>query len=105
MEETMNLNNSPTKEQLRQLLAGCNDRTADHLLWVDKSGDVRISVVPPRPSSDDMQLHYEKFEKGNEYVGVSAAADDDWVSQLFESLMKEWIKAKGKAKPEYVDLF
>jgi hypothetical protein len=104
MEENMNLDDSPTKEQLRELLAECNDRAGDHLLWVDKTGDVRISIVPPRPKADEMQLQYENFEKGNEYVGASAAADDQWVSQLFESLLKEWPKAKGKAQPELIEL-
>ncbi|MBY0524921.1 MAG: hypothetical protein K2R98_16065 [Gemmataceae bacterium] len=108
----MNLDNAPTKDQLRQLLAQFNDRAGHHVLWVEKNGEVHLSTVPAglppvqfQPSRSELQLRYEAFEKGNEYVGASAAADAEWVSQLFESLRKEWPKAKGKAEPGYVDLF
>jgi hypothetical protein len=107
----MNLDNSPTEEQLRQLLAQCNDRASHHVLWVEKNGEVHVSAVSElspggfQQAQPGMQLRYETFEKGNEYVGVLAATDQEWVSQLFESLVKEWTRAKGKAKPEYVELF
>lgn len=34
-----------------------------------------------------------------------AAEDDGWIKQLFDALTKEWPKAKGKPKVEYVDQF
>lgn len=107
----MNLNNTPTEEQLRQLLAGCNDRAGHHVLWVEKNGEVHISMSPAKPSlagfqqsHPDMKLRYETFEKGNEYVGVPAAADEAWVTHLFASLVREWPKAKVSAEPAYVEL-
>jgi len=107
----MNLNASPTKEQLRQLLAPCNDLSGHHLLWADRSGNVRLSLVEEldpvtfQQAHPDMQLRYETFQKGNEYVGPAASNDEEWISQLLESLLQEWAKAKGKSGVAYVELF
>jgi hypothetical protein len=108
----MNLNNAPTKEDLRQLLAPCNDSAGHHILWVSKAGDVRLSRVAPdlppvgfEQTHPDLQFRYETFQRGNEYVGPDAAGDDEWVSELFSSLLKEWTQAKGKGEIRYVRLW
>jgi hypothetical protein len=88
----MNLNADPTKEQLRELLARCDDLAGHHVLWVEREGEVRISQLPRRwppprfESPPDLQLRHETFQAGNEYVGEAAAADDEWVSKLFDFL-------------------
>jgi hypothetical protein len=107
----MNLNSSPNKTQLSSLLASCNDLAGNHLLWVDKSGDVHLSQIPQgltpaafEETRPNMQLRYEVFQKGNEYVGPQAANDAEWVSQLFEKLMQEWPKARRNNKLELIEL-
>jgi hypothetical protein len=99
----MNLNANPTADELRQLLRQCNDKAGHHLLWVDRSGEVRISRIPldrsPVPIEQDypdMQMRCETFVAGNGYVGPSAADDEEWVAELLGLLMREWPKAKGK---------
>ena len=52
-----------------------------------------------------MQMRYETFLAGNEYVGPEAAADDEWIRELFESLLKEWPKAKGRSEVAHLDPF
>src|SRR5215475_6979636 len=106
----MNLNAAPTKEQLQQLLAQYDDRAGDHVLWVDDRGDVSITQVPRgltaeafERSSPAMRLRCETFEKGNEYVGPEAAGDDEWVSRLFETLVREWPNAQAKGAVRYVE--
>lgn len=108
----MNLENNPTVEELRDLLRKCEDQAGHHVLWVAKNGDVHVSRVPKDnthmglPEAEpEMQLRYETFEAGNEYVGPEAADDESWVKELFEALVKEWPKAKGKLTVEYVDQF
>lgn len=108
----MNLDNNPTVEQLRALLAECDDQAGHHVLWVAKNGDVHLSRVPKdktpvgfQESESEMQLRYETFQAGNEYVGLEAAEDEAWVRQLFDALVKEWPKAKGRQAVEYVDQF
>jgi hypothetical protein len=108
----MNLDASPTMGELRQLLAQENDRAGHHLLWVDRNGNVHVSLVRDERAADelekarpDMQLRYETFLKGNEYFGPEAAADDGWVVGLFQSLQQEWQKAKGKGEVAHVELW
>jgi hypothetical protein len=107
----MNLNASPTKEQLQQLLTQHDDRAGDHVLWVDDRGDVHISQIHGNltatafeRSHPDLRLRCETFHKGNEYVGPAAADDEVWVSRLFESLLSQWPKANSKGVAEYVEL-
>ena len=108
----MNMNNNPTTEQLRELIRGCNDSIGHHILWVTKTGDVLISRLPKELTpagfqqvQPDMQLRYETFEMGNEYVGPEAADDDSWVLELFDSLTEKWPVARGEPKPECVGTF
>ncbi len=107
----MNLDASPDIAELRQLIAQGNDRASHHVLWVDKSGEVHISPVPAdmtrtgfEQAHPEIQIRYETFQKGNEYVGPTAASNDEWVSLLFDQLLAEWSKMKGSPAPEYVEL-
>jgi hypothetical protein len=108
----MNLDNAPTTEELSQLLAPCNDSAGHHVLWVSRAGEVNVSCVSPDlPSGSfdqthpDMQLRYETFQRGNEYVGPDAAGDEEWISELFNSLLNEWTLAKGKHAIRHVRLW
>jgi hypothetical protein len=108
----MNLNGNPTKEELRRLVSQQDDRRGHHVLWVSDSGEVHLSLVPAdltpvgfQQAHPEMRLRYETFQRGNEYVGPAAAEDDEWISQLFDHLVKQWGKAKSKAGVEYIDLF
>ncbi len=95
----MNLNANPTPDELRTLLRSLNDSASHHVLWVSKFGDVHVAPVSaPQPDADmpDAQLRFETFLSGNEYVGPDAAADDEWVAELFDRLNREWQSAKGR---------
>ena len=41
----------------------------------------------------------------NEYVGPEAADDDEWVSELFNSLVTRWLQVKGKSEVDYFQSF
>jgi hypothetical protein len=108
----MNLNINPAPEQLRELIRQCDDSAGNHVLWVKKSGDVELAQIPVGQPADgfekthpDLQIRFETFEAGNEYVGPEAAADDEWISELFDRLTASWTKAKGKAEVAYVDTY
>ncbi|HDX8429046.1 TPA: hypothetical protein RQN23_003756 [Aeromonas veronii] len=97
----MNLNQSPSVEQLKGLLSACNDNAGHHILWVQKTGDVHITLLPRdlTPSgfeakNPDMALRYETFDRGNGYVGVEAASDNNFVTSLFNRLTAEWDNGK-----------
>lgn len=108
----MNMNDTPTAEELRELIADCDDRAGQHLLWVSRNGEVQVSQVPRSQDAGsfaeslrEMQLRFETFEAGNEYVGPDAAEDQDWINQLLELLTVEWAKAKNQVGVQYVDQF
>src|SRR2546421_13074003 len=108
----MNLNHNPTKEQLRELIKRCDDSAGHHILWVKKNGEVQLSRVPKdrtpvgfEQGHPEMQLRSETFLAGNEYVGPEAAEDDEWVSELFDRLSREWAKLKGSPEIAYMDAF
>lgn len=108
----MNLNRAPSIEQLKSLLAACNDEEGHHILWVSKTGEVHVSVLPEElgpiefeESKPEMALRYETFQCGNDYVGLNAASDEELVSRLFRSLIAEWERGVGSHSVEYIDSF
>lgn len=94
----MNLTNFPNREQLKTILAQCNDQTADHICWVDKTGEVQFSPLPSHltpngfelANKDTMKFRLETFVQNNGYVGKKAAADEQWVERLYKALTKLW---------------
>ena len=105
----MNLNTDPTPDQLREMIRQCDDSAGNHVLWVKKMGEVELSAVPVNQTPDgfernhpEMQIRFETFLAGNEYVGPEAARDDEWIAELFARLVREWSGAKGR--PEVVSI-
>ena len=50
-----------------------------------------------------MQIRFETFLAGNEYVGPEAAQDDEWIAELLDRLLQEWSRAKGRPEVLAVD--
>jgi hypothetical protein len=101
----MNLNQTPSKDQLKALFAAANDDAGHHILWVDTNGQVHMtllddSVVLTEFSSayPNVRLRFEALCIGNGYVGQEAADDDSHVNRYFSWLCEEWAKAAG-ARP------
>src|SRR5215203_86342 len=101
----MNLNNNPTIDQLRELIRSGADTAAHHVLWVNKSGEVELLQIPRdwppvgfEKAHPDMQMRVETFLAGNEYVGPEAAADNEWITELFTNLINERPKASRKSR-------
>lgn len=93
----MNMKNTPTKEQLQALLRSCDDTAGGHILWVNRLGDVHITLLVNETPvkwatrmSEEIQFRYETYGTNNDYVGENAANNDDYVSSLFEKLLKDW---------------
>jgi hypothetical protein len=109
----MNLKDHPTIEQLRELIKQNDDHSGHHLLWVKKNGDVELTRIPRdktvtwfQRKHPEMQLHYEMFPIGKEYVGPEAAADNEYMAKLFASLVRSATtirKGRQEAPPE-IDL-
>jgi hypothetical protein len=102
----MNVNENPTIDQLRELLAAQDDRAGHHKIWVSNSGEVQVTCLPWDVSpaqwmyahQDDVRYCYETLDRGNGWVGQGAAGDDWWVKRLFGWLVGNW-DGKPTASP------
>src|SRR5262245_25134658 len=98
----MNLKGNPTPEQLRELIARCDDLAGNHVLWVNPTGEGNITRLSDHAPFDEFDrthpespIRTEVFLAGNAYVGPEAAADDEWIAELFDLLRKEWGPPNG----------
>jgi hypothetical protein len=94
----MNLNRNPTKEELQTLLAACDDGEGIHVLWVERLGEVQITLLLTETDvewikgidDEKVQFHYRSYAKNDGYVGKAASADDMYIVTLFEKLLRDW---------------
>ena len=88
----------PTTADLAAMLMSCNDKSGNHILWVDFNGDVHVSQVPenltPLGWAESMvgkvKFRYEAFIRGNEYVGSKAASDQTYLEEQLKDLKRDW---------------
>lgn len=97
-DDGMNLNRNPTKEELQALLAACDDGDGIHVLWVERLGEVQVTLLLTETDAqwlrevDDqhVQFHYKSYAKNDGYVGKAASADALYITTLFERLLGDW---------------
>ena len=106
----MNMNRSPTVDELKQLFAAADDEAGNHSLWIDDSGEVHLSVIPggltPIGFEDEtpsMQVRFETFGGGLDYVGPNAAEDDKFIGDTFRRLVKAWAPPFPPGRIKYID--
>jgi hypothetical protein len=107
----MNLNEKTTIYDLGNFISQFDDEAAAHILWVDKSGEVRChehrtddDFTPAGwadHNSNSIQFRIETFSQGNGYVGHAAANDYKWLTKLHLILLKSWEEKKNG----YIDAF
>lgn len=98
----MNMNDTPTADQLRDLLAAKDDQAGNHIVWIDRSGTVHADTLDfetgpigfEKAQGTNMLVRYPTLDQGNGYVGPDASADDRWIAQLFRELVQGWSERK-----------
>ena len=107
----MNMNSNPTMDDLRALFSSRNDDECHHILWVRNDGEVLLSGVPEEltpvgfeQNTPEMEMRYETFVQGNQYVGKGAAQDDAFMERIYKSLVKEWPKSRRRKMVDYIDM-
>ncbi|NHZ94568.1 hypothetical protein [Massilia sp. CCM 8734] len=105
----MNLNQNPTVDQLKVIVAACDDEETHHILWVDNTGEVRVTPLPDdiTPSGFERKfpttlLRFETYHQGNGYVGQEAADDEAHMNSVFNSLVREWATQNGRTITRYI---
>lgn len=88
----MDLTNHPTIHQLAELFCSVNDDASHHTLWADKDGIVHLDPVIAGTLSARPNVRFtsETFDRGNGYVGQTAAEDEKHVKQWFDWLVGHW---------------
>jgi len=107
----MNLNQNPSVDQLKQLFASVDDEAGHHILWVDLSGNVHLSIIPEGLSpvgfqeelktSNAMKFCLDTFPRGSEDVGVDASKSDEHMDRIFGRVMKAW--SQNPKPGSYID--
>src|SRR5258708_38524783 len=100
----MNMEQNPTLEQLKELLRSGDDHAGSHILWVRRGGAVILTCLRGKKAVSnfvanlpaDMQMRYETFPAGYEYVGEDTFGRDEWLPVLFGSMVREWEATKGE---------
>lgn len=106
----MNMNTSPTVDQLRILFGEADDGVGHHSLWIDKAGDVHLSLIPQELSpvgfeaeTPTMQVRFETLNAGGSYVGPDAAADDKYIAGTFRRLVMGWTPPFKAGRIKFVE--
>ena len=101
----MNLNQQPTVDQLARILAAGRDTLDDHILWVCQRGDVHIDALANDADGEDFERNHPElrarmpiYRRGKGYVGKKAAADRQFVNDVFQTLNREWTLGQGQVR-------
>jgi hypothetical protein len=90
-----------TLEAVRQLLASASDDEHTQLR-VTKAGIAYISSgVVGGADINGLLFRLETWAKGSGYVGLVAASDEVWVTQIFNALKENWPKPPF----DYIDVY
>ncbi|NWF07033.1 hypothetical protein AOA59_26810 [Pseudomonas sp. 2822-15] len=108
----MNLNNQPTIDELAEMFAAQKDKLDDHILWVGKSGEVKIDCLAPHTEEADFDRNHRElaarlkmYRRGQGYVGKKAAADRNFIEQVFDTLNSAWASFKDNSQVKVIDRY
>jgi hypothetical protein len=83
---------------LSGLVAECDDRAGDHVLWVNHDGVVHLDALErgvtaagfAERNAPELKFYFDLFWRGDGYVGPAAAKDTIWINRLFVVLDRLW---------------
>lgn len=108
----MNLNNQPTVDELAQLFASQKDSLDSHILWVCEAGDVHIDRLATNAGEGEfeqcnpgMRARLKMYRRGQGYVGKKAAADENFMGQVLQTLTREWRSLDSNSGVRVVDSY
>jgi len=108
----MNLNNQPTIDELAEMFAAHKDTLDDHILWIGKSGEVKIDCLAPHTeeaefdrNNRELAARLKMYRRGQGYVGKKAAADRNFIEQVFDTLNNAWESFKDSSQVKVIDRY
>ena len=100
----MNLKLNPEISQLKELISNSDDENFNHIIWVAKNGNVNIYATPlsnpistfENENGKNLQFWKGIYMMGDNYLGMEASNDGNYLQELFSNLIKHWrIKTYG----------
>ncbi|TFY94810.1 hypothetical protein DYL61_06425 [Pseudomonas nabeulensis] len=108
----MNLNNQPTIDELAEMFAAQKDTLDDHILWIGKSGEVKMDCLEPNTqeaefdrNNRELAARLKVYRRGQGYVGKKAAADRNFIEQVFDTLNTAWASFKDSSQVKVIDRY
>ncbi len=108
----MNLNNQPTIDELAEMFAAQKDTLDDHVLWIGKSGEVQLDCLEPNTqeaefdrNNRELAARLKVYRRGQGYVGKKAAADRNFIEQVFDTLNNAWAAVKDSSQVKVIDRY
>lgn len=94
----MKMNDSPTADQLRTLIAPMDVQAGHHIVWIDKSdamhvdtADVDTGPIPfEKKHRGDMLFRSPMLDQRIGYVEPKAAVNVSWIARLLRELVQGW---------------
>lgn len=94
----MKMNDSPTADQLRTLIAPMDVQAGHHIVWIDKSDAMHVDTLDvdigpiafEKKHLGDMLFRYQTLDQRNGYVEAKAAVNDSWIARLLRELVQGW---------------
>lgn len=96
----LDLNKHYTYSDVANLIASKDD-SSSRQLRVSTTGIAYISDEVGADNLDGVLFRLETWDSGNDYVGYAAAADQNWVSNIYDVLKKNWPNPVSS----YIDYF
>lgn len=88
----------PTIEQLAKVIASGDDSVLNRLVL---KTDGHFELIPIETVEDDLNFHkmtfvtrWEAFDAGNDYVGMEASKDKDFLDSIMNWSIRAWKKYK-----------
>ncbi|PRA21303.1 hypothetical protein [Pseudomonas poae] len=108
----MNLNNQPTIDELAEMFAAQKDTLDDHILWIGRSGEVKMDCLEPNTqeaefdrNNRELAARLKVYRRGQGYVGKKAAADRNFIEQVFDTLNTAWASFKDSSQVKVIDRY
>ncbi|MGL5995946.1 MAG: hypothetical protein ACRC1I_05400, partial [Pseudomonas proteolytica] len=88
------------------------DTLDDHILWIGKSGEVQIDCLAPHTeeaefdrNNRELAARLKMYRRGQGYVGKKAAADRNFIEQVFDTLNNAWASFKDNSQVKVIDRY
>lgn len=100
MQIDLNDPNQFTLDGVKALIASADD-SKNHQLRVTNTGMAFLSNDVGNIATNNLAFRFETWDEGNDYVGLSASQDNEWVSRIYKALKENW----PNPKHSYIDEF